>query len=51
MQTVLNFINKFVGLPPFTKQDPEGDDGEYWGGMKKEGAEVVEMEGQGRVET
>ena len=46
---MLNWINKFAGLPPFTKQDPEGD--EFWGGAREEGEEVVEMEGQGRVET
>ena len=46
---MLNFINKFVGLPPFTKQDPDGD--EFWGGVREESEDVVNMETQGKVET
>jgi len=34
-KTVLNWINKYVGLPPFTGQDP--DNAEYWGGNVKGG--------------
>lgn len=48
-QVVLNWINKYVGLPPFTKQEPDVED--FWGGVRQKGEEVVEMEGQGRVET
>lgn len=46
---VLNWINKYVGLPSFTKQDPNGED--FWGGMRESGEELVEMEGQGKIET
>lgn len=48
-KVVLNFINNYVGLPPFTKQDPDGED--FWGGIREQGGELVEMEGQGRIET
>lgn len=30
-KTVLNWINKYVGLPPFSKEDPKDED--YWGGL------------------
>ena len=47
-RVVLNWVNKHVGLPPYCKEDPEGDT--FWGGVRGEGEEVVGMEGQGKVE-
>ena len=46
---MLNWINKYVGLPLFTKQDPEGE--EFWGGFRSEDEEVANMPGQGLVST
>ena len=40
-KTVLNWINKHVGLPPFTDEDPESDD--YFGGLQEEKAEPANM--------
>lgn len=48
-KVVLNWINKHVGLPPYTTEDPDGD--AFWGGVRGEAKEVVEMEGQGKPET
>ncbi len=48
-KVVLNWINKYAGLPPYTKDDPDGDD--FWGGVRGDKDEVVEMAGQGKPET
>ena len=48
-KVVLNWINKYVGLPPFTRQDP--GDKEFWGGEKEEKKGLAEMVSQGRPET
>lgn len=48
-KVVFNFINKHVGLPAFTKQDAESE--AFWGGVRDENEEVVEMVSQGKPET
>ncbi|KAK5120402.1 hypothetical protein LTR85_006341 [Meristemomyces frigidus] len=48
-KTVLNWINKHVGLPAYTKEDPEGE--EFWGGARSEKEEVADMPAQGKPET
>ena len=48
-KVVLNWINHYAGLPPFTKEDPESD--EFWGGTREQSQEVVEMAFQGKPET
>ena len=49
-KTVLNFINKHVGLPPFTDEDPDSD--EYFGGVQeeKDKAEPTDMPLHGKPE-
>ena len=48
-KTVLNWINKYAGLPPFMDQDPSSE--EYWGGTRQEKGEAVEIMSQGKPET
>ena len=48
-KTVLNFINKYVGLPTFTEEDPKGE--AYFGGWRSEGEEAADMPAQGKPET
>ncbi|KAK5129199.1 hypothetical protein LTR08_003749 [Meristemomyces frigidus] len=48
-KTVLNFVNKSVGLPAYTEEDPEGEG--YFGGRRREGEEAAEMPAQGKPET
>ncbi len=49
-KTVLNWINKYAGLPAFAGEDPESE--EYFGGVKDEAeAEPAEMPAQGKPET
>lgn len=47
-KVVLNWINKYVGLPPVSEEDTNSDT--FWGG-EREGEELVEMAGQGKPET
>ena len=48
-KVVLNWINKYVGLPPYTDEDPSGE--KFWGGSRAGKEEVVEMMTQGKPET
>lgn len=48
-KVVLNWINKHVGLPSYTTEDTESD--AFWGGVRGDAEEIVEMEGQGKPET
>ena len=48
-RVVLKWINKHVGLPSYTEEDPDGED--FWGGVRHESEEVAEMPGQGKPET
>ena len=48
-KVVLNWINKHVGLPPYTSEDPDGD--EFWGGVRDGNAELAELPIQGKPET
>ena len=48
-KVVINWINKFVGLPALTKQHHENED--FWGGVREEGEELTEMMAQGKSET
>ncbi|KAK4549991.1 hypothetical protein LTR36_002958 [Oleoguttula mirabilis] len=48
-KTVLNWINKHVGLPTYTDEGPESE--EFWGGVRSEKDEVAEMPTQGKPET
>lgn len=48
-KTVLNWINKYAGLPPYTTEDPES--AQFFGGVRGEKEEIVEMAGQGKPET
>ncbi|KAK0259106.1 hypothetical protein LTS09_006395 [Friedmanniomyces endolithicus] len=48
-KVVLNWINKHVGLPPYTTEDPDGD--EFWGGVRDGNAELAELPIQGKPET
>ncbi|KAK3117510.1 hypothetical protein LTR53_001027 [Teratosphaeriaceae sp. CCFEE 6253] len=48
-KVVLNWINKYVGLPPYTTEDPDSD--EFWGGVREEKAEPAQMPAQGKPET
>ena len=47
-KVVINWINKYAGLPPFTTQDPDSD--EFWGGTRDAKEEVTEMVSQGKPE-
>ena len=48
-KVVLNWINKYAGLPPFTTEDPESD--EFWCGIRNENEVVAGMMTQGKPET
>jgi dipeptidyl aminopeptidase/acylaminoacyl peptidase len=48
-KVVLNWINKYDGLPPYTNEDP--DDASFWGGVRDEEEDVTEMVAQGKPET
>lgn len=48
-KVVLNWINKYVGLPPFAPEDPEGE--ELFGGVAENNEEPVMVPGQGKPET
>lgn len=48
-KTVLNWINKYAGLPPYTEEDPQSE--EFWGGVRDEKDEVADMPAQGKPET
>lgn len=47
-KTVLNFINRHAGLPPYTEQSPDSD--EYYGGIqeKTEAEDAQKMPTQGQ---
>lgn len=47
-KVVLNWINKYAGLPAFTEEDPEGD--EFWGGVRAKDEVVEEIVTQGKNE-
>ena len=49
LKVVINWINKFVGLPAFADEEVEGE--EFFGGRREAKEEVVEMVGQGKPET
>jgi dipeptidyl aminopeptidase/acylaminoacyl peptidase len=48
-KVVLNWINKYTGLPPYTEQDPNGE--EFWGGAREEKESLADMPAQGKPET
>ncbi|KAI7363649.1 hypothetical protein KC336_g21560, partial [Hortaea werneckii] len=48
-KVVLNWINKYVGLPPYTHEDPQSE--EFWGGLRREDQNVENMPGMGKPET
>lgn len=48
-KVVLNWMNKYTGLPPYTTQNP--DDEDFWGGMREEKEAVADMPVQGKPET
>lgn len=48
-KVVLNWINKHVGLPAFTEDDPQSE--EFWGGVRYENERVADMPTQGKPET
>ena len=48
-KVVLNWINKYAGLPPYCNDDEES--GNFFGGFKEDKAELVEMAGMGKPET
>ncbi|KAI6813056.1 alpha/beta-hydrolase [Hortaea werneckii] len=48
-KVVLNWINKYVGLPPYTDEDPQSE--EFWGGLRREDQNVENMPGMGKPET
>ncbi|CAD0085932.1 unnamed protein product [Aureobasidium mustum] len=48
-KVVLNWINKYAGLPPYCNDDEESED--FFGGFKEDKAELVEMAGMGKPET
>lgn len=51
-KVVLNWINRFVGLPAFAAEDDEEGGGvEFFGGERKAEKEVVDMVGMGKPET
>lgn len=47
-KVVLNWINKYVGLPPFSTEDPESE--EFRGGTRAKEEEVTEIMSQGKPE-
>ena len=48
-KVVINWINKFVGLPPLTEQNPDGE--EFWGGVREEREDLAQMPAQGKPKT
>lgn len=49
-KVVLNWINHYVGRPPFTEEDPDSE--EFWGGTREHNEEAAEMPlHQGKPET
>lgn len=48
-KVVLNWINKHVGLPALSEEDPEGE--KFFGGEKAAGEESVDMMALGKPET
>ncbi|KAH0342101.1 alpha/beta-hydrolase, partial [Aureobasidium melanogenum] len=48
-KVVLNWINKYAGLPPYCKDDEESES--FFGGYKEDKEELVEMAGMGKPET
>jgi hypothetical protein len=48
-KVVLNWINKYAGLPPYCEDDEESE--HFFGGFKEDKAELVEMAGMGKPET
>ncbi|KAI6875909.1 alpha/beta-hydrolase [Hortaea werneckii] len=48
-KVVLNWINKYVGLSPYTDEDPQSE--EFWGGLRREDQNVENMPGMGKPET
>ncbi|THW85630.1 alpha/beta-hydrolase [Aureobasidium pullulans] len=48
-KVVLNWINKYVGLPAYCEDDEESAD--FFGGLKQDGGKTVEMPGMGKPET
>ncbi|KAH0363173.1 alpha/beta-hydrolase, partial [Aureobasidium melanogenum] len=48
-KVVLNWINKYAGLPPYCEDDEESE--AFFGGFKEDKAELVEMAGMGKPET
>jgi dipeptidyl aminopeptidase/acylaminoacyl peptidase len=47
-KVVLNWINKYVGLPAFAEEDVESE--EFYGGVREAKAEVESLPTQGKVE-
>ncbi|EMC95414.1 hypothetical protein BAUCODRAFT_578118 [Baudoinia panamericana UAMH 10762] len=47
-KVVLNWINKFMGLPPYSTDDPNGN--EFWGGIKSEKEGPPDVPAQGKSE-
>ena len=48
-KVVLNWINKYSGLPPYC--DDDGESESFLGGFKEDKQELVEMAGMGKPET
>lgn len=48
-KVVLNWINHYVGIPPYAEEDEDSD--EFFGGLREEKDELVDMEGSGMVST
>jgi len=48
-KVVLNWINKYVGLPAYCEDNEESAD--FFGGLKQDGGKTVEMPGMGKPET
>ncbi|KAK5107554.1 hypothetical protein LTR62_001042 [Meristemomyces frigidus] len=48
-KVVLNWINKYVGLPPYTKEDP--NDEEFWGGRRDKNEVLATLPAAGKPET
>ncbi|KAI4731738.1 alpha/beta-hydrolase [Aureobasidium sp. EXF-10728] len=48
-KVVLNWINKYAGLPPYCEDDEESET--FFGGVKEDQGELVEMAGMGKPET
>ncbi|CAD0082479.1 unnamed protein product [Aureobasidium vineae] len=48
-KVVLNWINKYAGLPAYCEDDEESEN--FFGGVKEDKKELVEMAGMGKPET